>query len=249
MIDLHAHILPGVDDGARNIAAAVRMLKEAQKQEIRVIAATSHASPECEAAYQSAFDSLEAEAVKRGISLIPGMEYDIDRLPTGFRGLRTLGKTDLLLLDLKTANISSALPQLLFELGKADYQIVIVHPERIFFRNLDALLELLTPCDPYYQVNLGSLAGRYGPEVRGAAWHLLDSGNCHWIASDAHRSHHYRFLELRAMLKRYYDETIVDCWLKDNPQRLLDNRPLLAPRPAGLNWMQRWRRRREKVFS
>ncbi len=132
MIDLHCHILPALDDGAENENSASAMLRSAAASGVDVLAATSHYSRFAEENYDRVFAQIQELAKRENITLVPGMEYDYDRLteipPEKLRGV---GGSQTLLLDLKESYVTSGVSALLFDLGLKGKSILIAHPERL----------------------------------------------------------------------------------------------------------------------
>ncbi len=248
MIDLHCHILPALDDGAENESAAKVMLQAAAASGVDVLAATTHYSRNAEENYDRVFAQIKELAKQEKITLLPGMEYDYDRL-TGIppEKLRGLGGSRTLLLDLKESYVSSGVSALLFDLGLKGKSILIAHPERLWQLNYRACLAAIPQAAVALQINSGSLLGRYGRNVRRAAWRLLEEFPRCLIADDAHRASGFRFAECRKKLLTAFDEGFVKLWMEVNPQRVLRDLPLLSCLPGG-NWKQKLRRWKLKYW-
>ncbi len=232
MIDLHAHVLPGLDDGPADLTAAMEMVRAAVGAGVSCLAATSHYSRRGEAGYDAAFAELEPVAREAGIRLIPGMEYDYDRIGSlAPEKLRTLGDSNYLLIDLKQHIVPPGVDSLFFRLTLGGRRIVVAHPERLFLRDTAAAIQTLSSPDVFFQLNSGSILGRYGRRVARAARWLMDHGFCHLIADDVHHAGGFRLKECRETLLRRYSPEVVSGWLEINPARLLENRALLTFRP------------------
>lgn len=197
MIDLHCHILPGVDDGAENIEASIAMAEQAVSQGITHILCTPHhnngkyTNPKSEVI--SLVASLQAELDKRSLSLtvLEGQEVRITGdLIEDIRNDKILF-TDLedtyILIEFPTMEVPSYTEQVFFELLQMGKVPVIVHPERnAHFRkdpnNLIPFLEM--GC--LAQLTAPSYVGVFGKDIQKTAKIMVDHNLVQMIASDAH---------------------------------------------------------------
>ena len=228
MIDLHSHILPGIDDGPPETAASVKMLECAKAAGIEKLAATSHYSTRCREAYPALFREIEEHARRIGIELLRGCEYSlIDFAELDLTGLITLGGSRYVLFDLEQVFIPASMFELLFKVKLAGYRPVIAHPERMVEEDeFPHFLAKLMENGIYIQVNSGSLLGCYGRTARRNALLMLDRGCCHLIANDAHNRQAFRNREWRKFLVRRYGEENTRLLSEINPGHLLTNREL-----------------------
>lgn len=196
MIDIHTHILPGLDDGAPDWEQAIAMARAAAAEGITTIVATPH---HANGVYHNEADVVK-EAVARfnermnteGIPLtvVPGQEIRIhdDLLDAWGRGeLLTLGDSRYILLEMPSSQIPSGIWDLLHELRLLGLTAIIAHPERNAEVNrhperLAAMIE----AGAYAQVTTHSLLGGFGSRIEQAAWSLCRQGLIHIVSSDAH---------------------------------------------------------------
>ncbi len=218
------------------------MLQAAAGSGVDVLVATSHYSRQAEAGYDEVFARIREIAREYGITLLPGMEYDYDRLvEVAPEKLRGIGDSRTILVDLKESYVSSGVAALLFNLGLKGKSILLAHPERLWRENYRSSLAAIPQAAVALQINSGSLLGCYGKTVRRAAWRLLEEFPRCVIADDAHRSSGFHFAECRKKLLAAFDEESVQLWMQINPQRLLRDQSLLVSSPAG-TWKQKLRR-------
>ena len=195
LIDLHSHILPGIDDGPRTIDESVMMGRVATEDGTRTIVATPHVDerfrPDAsEITRLAGLLNIELSRARIRLAVIAGAEVAIGRLPDlsddSLRGL-ALGTGPSLLVESPYDSAAPFLDEALFGLQVRGFRPVLAHPERCpaFQRDGDRLRALVAR-DVLCCVNAGSLAGQFGSTVRRFALRLLEEGLVHAVASDAH---------------------------------------------------------------
>ncbi len=244
MIDLHSHILPGVDDGAPDLDVALDMLTVAVEDGITAIAATPHFIPGSFAPpgpqVLEGVAALREAAKKRGlvIEIHPGHEVRaaaglVDRIRTGeVLALDRRGR--YLLLEMPGSQVPEWMDQLVFELEVAGITAVIAHPERNtgIIRNpmrLHALIE--RGCRT--QVTAGSLLGHFGKHAAETSRLLLACDMVHVVASDAHDAR-FRTPSLtaaRAVVEEAVGAGVGETLFVTNPRAILAGEDFPAPDP------------------
>ena len=198
MIDLHSHILFGVDDGAQTIEDSVAMAQAAVDEGITVIYATPH---HLTTRYENErdvvlpkVDELNAEFDRLGIDLVvkPGQELRIqgDLLEGLQEGTSIpLGNTNYMLVEFPSNHVPRYTERVLFDIQSAGYKPIIVHPERNsdLIQNPDKLLELVQN-GVLTQVTAASVAGHFGKKIKQFSMQLIESNLTHFVASDAHNT-------------------------------------------------------------
>jgi protein-tyrosine phosphatase len=195
VIDLHTHILPGLDDGPANLPAAVAVAEVAFHGGTRTVAATPHlredhprVRPEELAGHVAA---LEEELRARGIGLqvVPGAEVDLDRadeLDDSELAQATLAANGRdLLVEAPYHSLGGELPDRLHAVAGRGFRVTIAHPERCpdLAGDLDLLGELV---EEGMLVQVTSRSLDKGGGIGKAAATVLERGWCHVLASDAH---------------------------------------------------------------
>ncbi|MEC0247476.1 capsular biosynthesis protein [Paenibacillus chitinolyticus] len=193
--DLHCHILPGLDDGAPDLEAALTMAEHAAASGISRVVATPHhgGAYDNEApAVREAVELLQQALDRRGIALtvLPGHEirvYDrlLDDLLDG--RLCTLGGSRYLLLELPGGRVPGGFAELLHELGVRGIVPILAHPERSGeIQRRPELLREWMDGGLLLQVTAGALTGMYGRRMQAFALSLCRANAVHFLASDAH---------------------------------------------------------------
>ena len=198
MYDLHAHILPGVDDGAKTPQDALEMARIAAQHGTRVMLATPHRRDITERssvpAIKALLDDLNTRIQEGGIelSILLGMENHLDLdLPEEVSEGRALpiNGSRYILVEMPFFGRPNYAEEVLFQLQLQGLTPVLAHPERIeaFQKDL-GLLVTLVERGALSQITAGSFLGFFGGRVQRFANTLLREGLVHVIASDTHSS-------------------------------------------------------------
>jgi protein-tyrosine phosphatase len=193
MVDVHCHILPGLDDGPENIEVSLAMAESAIAEGITHVVATPHSSNEYLFDYPQV-RALRAELQEKiGDRLILATGCDFHLSHENLEALREdaprycINQRDYLLVEFNEYSIPPAMDQTLHEIQLLGLRPVITHPER------NAILRLQTErlakwvrLGCFIQVTAGSLTGVFGPGAQKDAWRWMAGGLVHLVASDAH---------------------------------------------------------------
>lgn len=195
MIDLHCHVLPGIDDGPASLDGSVALAQAASADGISSIVATPHVSWRYRndaGTIAAAVQALGQELRQREVSIdvVKGAEIALDRIgemdPESLGGL-TLGTGPWLLVEPPFSPVAPALEAIVFGLMHKGHNVVIAHPERCpAFHRDPQLLESLVRAGALTSITAASLNGRFGSPARRFGWWLLEKQLTHNIASDAH---------------------------------------------------------------
>jgi protein-tyrosine phosphatase len=250
VIDLHAHILPGLDDGVATVEEAFEVARRAAADGVTAIAATPHVrddyptTPEqMEAAVAHLRQELRDAAIV--VDLLPGGEIALDRL--GLLDKEELMRFSLaqskryLLVEFPYSGWPLALERSLWTIQAAGLVPIIAHPERN--REVQERPDRLAPlveAGTLVQITAASLDGRLGRSSQHTARVLLKDGLAHLLASDSHGSH-IREAGLADAVAAVDDEALARYLTVDAPAAIVAGEPV-PPRPA------RRRRRRWAKF-
>ncbi|MEP4147188.1 MAG: CpsB/CapC family capsule biosynthesis tyrosine phosphatase [Halioglobus sp.] len=196
MIDLHCHMLPAIDDGARDLPTALKMAELAVADGITQTACTPHIYPgvfdNTHAGIREAVDSFREQLVAAGIPLEITYGADIQVVPDLVQGLTegklpTLHGSRYFLFEPPHHVALPRLDDLLHGALVAGYVPVITHPERLSYIESD-YDKFLAAAErgAWIQLTGGSLLGRFGPRVKKIAERFIRDGVTHLIASDGH---------------------------------------------------------------
>jgi protein-tyrosine phosphatase len=235
MIDIHCHILPGLDDGAESLEVARAMGEMAIADGITHVVGTPHASetyrfvPDL---VRQRREELQALFGSR-LTLVTGCDFhlsfdnlqDIRRDATPY----TVNQKNYLLVEFADYSIPPSMDQALHELQLAGLRPVITHPERnpLIRTQPERLFRWLRQgC--YAQVTAGSLQGKWGRAALAAATKWLEGGAVHFLASDAHNTttRPLKLKEAFDLVAKTNGADVARALLVDNPLAVLEGRAL-----------------------
>ena len=193
MIDIHAHVLPGVDDGVVDLEESLAMLKNYEQAGVRAVFATSHVAPK--RGYANTRERLEkalervrhaAQEANIDVTLYLGAEIDNHpQLANVLQQAPSLNDSRVVLLDfgMKQADIE----EVCYELSLRDYTVIVAHPERYFYITMEAIRRLKKQ-GVLMQVSAPHLIKRGSKDAQKIARKMLKEGLIDFVASDAHRA-------------------------------------------------------------
>ena len=241
MIDLHSHILPGLDDGARDLDDAVQIARAAVADGTRMIAATPHVRedyPTTSDAMENGVAELRAVLAREEIELVllPGGEVALEQFerlgPDDLHRFGLGGNPSYLLVETPYYDWPLPFSDIVFRLASAGITAVIAHPERnVAVQENMARVEELIRAGAIVQVTAASLDGRLGSRTRNCARRLIDAELVHLLGSDAH-SPGLREVGLSAARGAVGDETLAH-WLTEGMPAAIVRQEPLPPRPVG----------------
>lgn len=203
MIDIHTHILPGLDDGADSMTTALAMARAAAAEGITDIIATPHhangnytnPASDIQLAIWNFQSRLHTEGIP--VTLHAGQEVRVhDDLIGAWdrRELLTLAGSSYMLIEMPGHEIPARMREVVRNLVDLGIRPVIAHPERNrSIRDNPRLLSELIFLGAIAQVTTHSLLGDFGDRIRKAAWSLCRAGLIHIVSSDAHHAEHRAF--------------------------------------------------------
>lgn len=204
-VDLHSHLLPGIDDGAKTVAHSVQLIRELHELGIKNFITTPHVMgevyPNTPEIIQHTLLTVQSELKVAGLTAIniqAAAEYLLDDRFSALlqkRELLTIHKS-MVLVELSYFNPPLNLKELLFELQLAGYTPLLAHPERyVFWHRTPSVFEELKTAGCKFQLNLLSLTKHYGEAVYKASVYLLKNNMVDYVGTDVHHSHHIKLLQ------------------------------------------------------
>lgn len=232
MVDIHCHILPNVDDGARSWETTEQMCAIAAKDGVDHIVATPHASPRY--AYDrgtltALLDQLKAKVGgKMKFSLGCDFHLSYENLEALFVKPEqfVIGETKYLLIELNDFSVPPNYPQMLFRM-KSELGVtpILTHPERHpLLQAQPEQVQRWVDAGCLVQVTANSLTGHWGKKAKGAAMWLLKRRLIHVIATDAHDTRHRPpvLSEAREVAAKELGSAEASRLVKENPRAIVE---------------------------
>lgn len=235
IIDLHSHVLPGIDDGSVDLDTSVALVRELVDSGVKEIFATPHYVDETiyvspSAANLKLLDELRARLADEGVDVKLHLGNEIYITPRIIELLEAgeisaLGgdASKYLLVELPMSGEFSGYADIFLKLLRAGYLVVLAHPERYtaFQEDFDLAVELYD-MGVLLQSNFGSFAGRYGKDVLKLAEKLAKSKMIWGVGSDIHHVYAESFIpDAIARMRKFYSDDELKKILVENPKKIL----------------------------
>lgn len=222
VVDMHCHILPELDDGARFMKETIMMLKEAQEQGIKAIVATPHFKDGAPNATKEEINKKIFEVLKKSydkninVKLFPGNEimyYDDVPDLLEKNQIFTLNESEFVLVEFLPNHPFHYIIDALYDIVDTGFIPVLAHIERYAaILNDYSKVRDIVHAGARIQVNYGSVVGTYGHEAKTFTNKLLKEQKVDYIGTDAHRAEGNRTVKiedsLRFLYKKYPEEYV-----------------------------------------
>lgn len=247
MIDLHSHILPGLDDGSRTVEDARALARRAAEDGVTAIAATPHVRsdyPTRPEEMEHGVSRLREDFLAEGIDVevLPGGEIDLGMLASldddALRRFTLAQSGRYLLLEFPYTGWPAGLEETVYGLGLRGLLPILAHPERN--REVQAKPGRLAEAvrmGALLQLTAASLDGRIGRSSQAAASRLLELGFVHVLASDAHTPE-IREAGLAAAAAALEDDGLARFLTVEAPSAIVAGEPV--PEPPRKSRKRRW---------
>ena len=226
-IDMHSHLLPGLDDGLEEVEQSVRFIKDLQELGYNKLICTPHILSDLYPNNPSTILpklALVRNALKEAkvdVRIEAAAEYMVDHdfanlIATSKKEeLLTLG-SDHILIEMSYLSPSPNLEKVVFDLRMLGLQPILAHPERYsYYHNQFLQYERFKELGCKLQVNLLSLSGVYGPHVKKTAEKLFKEQMVDFLGTDMHHDRHLTMLKNLATKQEFYD-LVSDSDLQNN---------------------------------
>lgn len=237
-IDIHNHILPGLDDGSADEKMSLQMLRMAAEDGITHMIATphfhyrrGHATPE-QIRNAMAFmqDLIDGEGIP--IHLYTGNElyYTHDLIEkVKAKEVLTLADSDYVLLEFSPETEQRKIQNGVYQFLSEGYYPIIAHMERYeAFNKHPDFVETILRMGAYYQVNAGSITGDAGWALKRFTRNMLKRGMIQFVATDAHdlQKRQPNFSAAAAWIEKKLGESELREYLYENPMKILENKAI-----------------------
>lgn len=250
MIDIHSHLVYGVDDGSKNIKDTITMLEEAEWAGFTDIIFTPHYMEgvyevPCEE-IKNRISNIEDRTNKVSLNIYQGNEIYISNEMMSLINTKkamSLNNSRYVLFELPMRDRPMNLDQVIYDLLQAGKTPVMAHPERYTYvqENPNMLLDYIDQ-GVLFQANYGSIMGKYGGEIKNTVKKLLKHDMIHFLGSDNHRTNSiYREIpKIMPVLEEWIGERRVEQLTVDNPIHILKDEEFEIDEPEEIkkkSWM------------
>ena len=236
MIDIHNHLLYGVDDGSKSLEESIDVLKDMSKSGYEDIILTPHYI--VDSSYQSKKDTnlerlnvLKEELKKNNIdiNLYLGNEiYIDDDIETLLKNnkISSLNDSKYLLIELPMNGIYEEYESIFGSLIQKGYKVILAHPERYesFQKDYTKITDLKA-IGVLFQCNLDSINGKYGEEAKNTIIRMLEDKLVSFIGTDIHRKkdEYAKWVVAKALMLEYIDPNYLEDLFLNNPKKIINN--------------------------
>ena len=245
MIDIHAHILPGIDDGAEDLDSALEMAAMAVESGVTTLIATPHCVEfsrqknlwGAELKDRIRDFQIQLDQARIPLKIFPGMEiFGTEIVPELLKEKKMIGLNGSRypLVEFPFYNYAGRATEILERILELGMRPVVAHPERYRYVQDDpAILNLWVQMGCLLQINKGSLLGRFGPYEKRLAYELVDRGFAFAVASDAHspRMRSTWMQDVDRLLREEFSDAAADVLLVHNPLKLINNETIRGREP------------------
>ncbi len=222
-VDIHSHLLPGIDDGAKNLENSIALISKMRSFGIKNFITTPHVLgdiyPNSSETIHTKLQEVKTELANRNlhdISLHAAAEYMMDEqfsIRLENNDILTL-KDHYILVEMSFFSAPMNLYDILFEIQLKEYKPILAHPERYLFYHSDfENYYKLKKAGCLFQLNLLSLTEQYGKEVKKTSEKLLKLGLYDFVGTDTHHFNHLKLLESISNVKT---KKKIETLLKNN---------------------------------
>lgn len=242
MIDIHCHILPGLDDGAQNLNDSLDMARAAVSNGIHKVVATPHHKTSRYNNPKSAIvekvnelnELLQENQVPLEVLLGQGVRVFGDFVED-FKNeqILTVNLQNYVLVELPSNHVPSYTEQLFYDIQMNGLTPIIVHPERNsqIVEQPDKLFNLIEK-GALSQITASSITGDLGKKIQKFSFRLIDANLTHFIATDAHNitSRPFNLAEAYDVVEKEYGIDFVDMFI-ENAEQMVDGKMIFREDP------------------
>jgi protein-tyrosine phosphatase len=257
LIDLHCHILPGIDDGPKTLQESLEMARIFEQAGYSHVVATPHAVPGTTwmpkpEEVRDHLTELNQAIVKNGIKLkvLPGMEIALDPNISDLLDqgqVQALAGTSYVLIEPPFQRLPLGWDQAVFNVLSRGFSVLLAHPERC--AQLSAkpqICDKLIESGVYFQVNWDSFLGHHGRTTQKMAIYLAGKAYIHCLATDSHDSKSRNAIQVQQTaetIEELMGHRNLQLISRDNPIRVLRNEALESMESQGIQVAGKKKRR------
>lgn len=234
MIDIHTHILPGIDDGAELISDSVEIARELAEQGVTDIIVTPHFIDETRYTSPRTKNQLLLNKLRQAlkyedvnVNVYLGNEiYITDKIADLIRKgkVSTMAGSSYILVELPMSGEYPGYEDIFMELLRIGYKVILAHPERYnSMQDNYEILHELHDMGVLFQCNIGSFLGQYDKRAKKTVQRMASDNLIFSLGSDIHRCRGIGYLDAtKKKLAKYYDEHGLKQIMVTNPKKILN---------------------------
>ena len=235
MIDIHNHMIYGVDDGSKTIEDSIEILRDLSKRGVTDVILTPHFIPETNYVSPKLNNIVRYKKIKEeirsnniNINLYLGNEIYIDKDIYNYiktNQMCSLNNTEYILVELPISGLYNDYEDIFASLINNGFKVILAHPERYitFQKDFNKIYEL-EDLGVLFQCNLGSIMGEYGKDAKKTIKRLLKEKKVSFMGTDIHKKMDYSTYIDKAInkLQKYLTEEELEDILVNNAKRIIN---------------------------
>lgn len=217
MVDVHSHLLPGIDDGVQSIEQSLALIEQLHALGFSKLITTPHIVqdfyPNTPELIRNKLEEVRQAVKEKGLDIVieAAAEYYLDDMLAKIANKEdflTLGE-DYLLFETSYINEPAYLNEVVFRINAMGLKPVLAHPERyIYLQNNPRQLDDLVERGTFFQVNINSLDGYYSGAAKKLAERIIDKGYLSFLGTDCHNQRHINSLFKTLQNSRYFKKVL-----------------------------------------
>ncbi len=216
MIDIHSHVLHGIDDGSPNIETSIELIKYEAKQGVTDLFVTPHFNKfrgylsdyqHNQKLFNELRQRVEDEKIDIRLHLGTEIYYDQHTLKhLSDKTVSPLGHSSFVLIEFSLDDESEDVPEAINNLTAKGYTPIIAHPERYPYMQKPEIYYHLRRMGAQIQINASSILGQYGRKIKKLCCQLIDQGYVDFVASDIHSFRQASLLDAYQAVCKKFDQ-------------------------------------------
>lgn len=219
MIDIHSHVLPGIDDGSPDIDTSIELIKYEAEQGVTDLFVTPHFNKyrgylsehrDNQVLFDELFQRVKEEEIDIQLHLGTEIYYDQQTLKHLEKGIvAPLGDSAYVLVEFSLGDETEDIPEAIHNLTAKGYHPIIAHPERYPYMQNPEIYYHLRRMGALIQINASSILGQYGRKIKKLCYKLIEQGYVDFVASDMHSFRQSSLIDAYQAIQKKFGEAVA----------------------------------------